>query len=305
MAHYLVRRLWQTAVLLVAVTIFVFLLILTTGDPVRALVPIDTAPADVENIRHQYGLDQPIWTQYILFVQHALRGDLGNSFRFSTPAMPFVLERLPLTAILALSSLTFATVVSVPLGILAATHRGSIWDMLATALSVVTVSVPGFWFGIILLLLFAGQLRWLPASGASGPANVVLPALTLSAYPIGLLTRLVRATMLDELKRPYVLTARSKGLAEPTVLSRHALRNALIPIITVLGLQLGSQLGGSVIVETVFAWPGVGWLLIQAITARDLPLVRADVLIVALTFVAINTLTDLSYAYLNPRIRYA
>jgi peptide/nickel transport system permease protein len=164
--------------------------------------------------------------------------------------------------------------------------------------------VPGFWLGIVLILYFAGQLRWLPASGADGPSNLLLPALTLGAQPLGLLTRVSRATMLEELRRGYLVTARSKGLTERVVLYRHALRNALIPIVTVLGLQLGALLGGSVIIETVFAWPGAGWLLIQAITARDLPLLRANVLVIALTFVAINTLTDLLYAYLNPRIRY-
>ena len=305
MGAFLVRRLWQTAILLVAVTILAFLLVLLTGDPVRALVPIDAAPADVENIRHQYGLDQPIWAQYVVFVQRAATGDLGQSFKFRQPAMGLVLERLPITAILAFTSLAWATAISLPLGILAATRRGSVWDHVATLVSMLTVSIPSFWLGILLILFLAGQLRWLPPSGAAGWSSLIMPALALSAPTIGLLTRLVRATMLEELRRGYLATARGKGLAERTVLYRHALRNALIPIVTVLGLQLGALLGGSVIIETVFAWPGVGWLLIQAISARDLPLVRANVLVIALMFVAINTLTDMLYAYLNPRIRFA
>jgi peptide/nickel transport system permease protein len=212
---------------------------------------------------------------------------------------------LPLTAILAFTSMAWATLVSLPLGIVAARRPRSFWDHLATGVSMLTVSVPSFWLGIVLIVYFAGQLRWLPASGATGPSNLVLPALTLGAQPLGLMTRLVRATMLEQLRRGYLVTARSKGLAEWVVLYRHALRNALIPIVTVLGLQLGALLGGSVIIETVFAWPGDGWLLIQAISAHDLPLLRANVLVIALIFVAINTLTDVLYGYLNPRIRFA
>jgi peptide/nickel transport system permease protein len=305
MGAFLLRRLWQSAILLVVVTVLVFLIVLMTGDPIRALVPIDAAPADVENIRHQFGLDQPVWVQYLLFVQHAATGDLGQSFKFREPAMGLVLERLPITAILAVTSLAWATAVAVPLGVLAARRRGQFWDHLATGVSMLTVCIPSFWLAIVLILFFAGQLRWLPASGADGPRNLLLPALTLGAPTLGLLTRVSRATMLEELRRGYLVTARAKGLAERVVLYRHALRNALIPIVTVLGLQLGALLGGSVIIETVFAWPGAGWLLIQAIGARDLPLLRANVLVIALTFVAINTLTDLLYAYLNPRIRYA
>lgn len=305
MLTFLLRRLWQSAILLLIVTVLVFVIVLTTGDPIRALVPIDAAQADVDSIRHQFGLDQPIWTQYLLFLQHAAVGDLGESFKFREPAMGLVLQRLPLTALLAVAALAWATVVSLPLGILAATRPRSVWDQLATFVSVLTVSVPSFWLGILLILFIAGQLRWLPASGAAGPGNLVLPALTLGAQPLGMLTRLVRATMVEQLRRAYLTTARSKGLTERVVLYRHALRNALIPIVTVLGLQLGALLGGSVIIETVFAWPGDGWLLIQAISAHDLPLLRANVLVIAIIFVLINTATDLVYAYLNPRIRYA
>jgi ABC-type dipeptide/oligopeptide/nickel transport system permease component len=203
MGAFLLRRLWQSAILLVAVTVLVFVIVLAAGDPVRVLLPIDAAPSDVENLRHQLGLDQPIWVQYLLFVQHAATGDLGQSFKFHEPAMPLVLERLPLTAILAITSLAWASLVALPLGILAATRRGSLWDHVATAVSVLTVSVPAFWLGIVLILYFAGQLRWLPASGAAGPSSLLLPALTLGAQPLGLLTRLVRAAMLEELRRGY------------------------------------------------------------------------------------------------------
>jgi peptide/nickel transport system permease protein len=305
MAAFLVRRLWQSAILLLLVTVLAFVLVLIAGDPVRVLLPIDASPSDVENLRHQFGLDQPIWVQYLLFLQNAASGDLGQSFKFREPAMPLVLERLPITAILAVAALAWSTTLALPLGILAATRRGSIWDHLATVATVAAVSIPGFWLGIVLILYFAGQLRWLPASGAAGPSSLILPALTLGAQPFGVLTRVVRATMLEELRHGYLVTARSKGLAEWIVLWRHALRNALIPIVTVLGLQLGGLLGGAVIIETVFAWPGDGWLLIQAISAHDLPLLRANVLVIAIVFIAINAGTDLLYAYLNPRIRYA
>ncbi|HEY1293382.1 MAG TPA: ABC transporter permease [Chloroflexota bacterium] len=304
MGNFLIRRLWQTGLLLVAVTVLVFLLVLLSGDPVRAFVPIDASPADVENIRHQYGLDLPMWQQYVLFVQHAAAGDLGQSFKFREPAIGLVLERLPLTAALAFASLLVTIIVAVPLGMLAATHRGSVWDQAATLVSMLSVSVPSFWLGILMILLFAGELRWVPPSGSAQLSSLILPTLTLSAQPIGLLTRLVRTSMIEETRRGYLTTARAKGIAEPLVMFHHALRNALIPIVTVLGLQLGALLGGSVIVETVFAWPGVGWLLIQAISAHDLPLLRANVLVIALLFVTINTLTDILYAYLNPRIRF-
>jgi len=275
------------------------------GDPVRAFVPINASASDVDNIRHQYGLDQPVWLQYVVFLQHAATGDLGESFKFRESAMPLVLERLPLTAALAITSMVIASAISIPLGILSATRRGSVWDQLATGVSVLAVSVPSFWLGILLILFVAGELRWVPASGVAGPSSLILPALTLSAYPIGLITRVVRASVLGELRHAYLVTARAKGLAERVVIYRHALRNALLPIVTVLGLQFGAQLGGSVIVETVFAWPGVGWLLIQAIGAHDLPLLRANVLIIAIVFIVINVVTDVLYAYLNPRIRFA
>jgi ABC-type dipeptide/oligopeptide/nickel transport system permease component len=219
--------------------------------------------------------------------------------------MPLVIERLPATATLAVVAIVLACAIAFPLGLLGATRHGSAWDYLATGVSMVTVSTPSFWLGILLILFFAGQLRWLPASGAGGFNHVILPAVALSAYSIGLITRLVRATMLDVMRQQYVMTARAKGLARRLVTARHGLRNALLPIVTIVGLQFGSLLGGSVIIETVFAWPGVGWLLIQAINARDLPLVRADVMVIALLFVIINVGTDLVYSYIDPRIRFA
>ncbi len=304
-ARFLVQRFLQAVAVLLVVSVLVFVVVFAMGDPVRAFVPITASAEDVANIRHQYGLDQSLWVQYLVFLRHAVTGDLGESFKFRESAMPLVLERLPLTAALAVSSIALASLIAIPLGVLAATHRGSLWDQLATGVSMLTVSVPNFWLGVLLILLFAGQLRWVPASGVAGLSSLFLPAITLSAYPIGLITRVVRASLLDELRHNYLTTARAKGLAERVVVYRHALRNALLPIVTVLGLQFGAQLGGSVIVETVFAWPGVGWLLVQAIDAHDLPLLRANVLIIATVFIIINAVTDVLYAVVNPRIRYA
>jgi peptide/nickel transport system permease protein len=304
-AAFLVRRLLQAVLVLFVVSVLVFVVVFAMGDPVRAFVPINASASDVDNIRHQYGLDQPLWMQYLSFLQHAATGDLGESFKFRESAIALVLERLPLTAALAVTSIVIASVIAIPLGILAATRHGTGWDQVATVASMLTVSIPSFWLGILLIVVFAGQLRLVPASGAAGLSSLWLPAITLAAFPIGLMTRVVRASVLGELGHMYLTAARAKGLAERTVIYRHALRNALLPIVTVLGLQLGAQLGGSVIVETVFAWPGVGWLLIQAIDAHDLPLLRANVLVIAILFIVINALTDVLYAVVNPRIRFA
>jgi ABC-type dipeptide/oligopeptide/nickel transport system permease component len=305
MTTYLVRRLLQSIVVLLAVTLFSFVLVYLSGDPVRALLPLDATQADVDALRHSYGLDQPAWVQYLTFMQHAARGDLGDSLKYRTSAMGLVLQRLPNTLLLATASILFATLVAVPLGVLAATHRGGWLDYLATGIAMLVISTPAFWLGIILILVFAGTLRWVPASGAGTPQQLILPAMTLAAYSIGLMTRLVRSTLGEALRQPYVTTARAKGLSEVRVNYQHALRNSLIPTVTVLGLQFGALLGGAAVIETVFAWPGLGGLLIQAINGRDLPLVRSSVLVIACFFVAINLLVDLLYGYLDPRIRYA
>jgi peptide/nickel transport system permease protein len=305
MGTYLARRLLQAVLVLLAVSMLAFGLIYLTGDPARALVPLDATPADVENIRHGFGLDQPLYVQYVTFVEHALQGDLGQSFKYRTSALELVLQRLPQTLLLASVSIALAIGVSVPLGVLAAAQRGGVVDALATVVAMLSISTPSFWLGMIAILVFADWLRLLPASGSGTPQQIILPALTLSAYSIGLVTRLVRVTVGDILRQNYITTARAKGLPPVSVNLRHALRNGLIPTATVLGLQFGTLLGGSVVVESVFGWPGLGFLMVQAIGSRDLPLVRAVVLILSLFFVLINLLVDLLYTYLDPRIRYA
>jgi ABC-type dipeptide/oligopeptide/nickel transport system permease component len=303
MAGYLVQRLWQSALVLLAVSVLSFVLIFLSGDPVASLIPLNARQEDIDNIRRQYDLDQPIAVQYLIFLRKAAVGDLGESFKQRTDALGLVLGRLPNTMLLACSSMLLSMLVSVPLGIVAARARGRLPDVLGSTVALLGISMPSFWLGVILILVFAGWLRWLPASGSGTWLHLVLPTITVSAFATGLLTRLVRRSVADTLGQPFVTTARSKGLTERSIAWTHVLRNSAIPVVTVMGLQFGALLGGSVVVETVFAWPGVGWLMIQSIEARDLPVIRAAVLVLALFIVAINLIVDLLYTLLDPRIK--
>ena len=303
MAGYLLNRLWQSALVLLAVSVLSFVLIFLSGDPVAALIPLNARQEDVDNIRRQYNLDRPVVVQYLLFLQKAAAGDMGESFKFRTDALGLVLGRLPNTMLLACSSMLLAMLVSVPLGILAASYKGRLPDAISSTAALLGISMPSFWLGVILILIFAGSLRWLPASGSGTWKHLVLPTITVSAFATGLLIRLVRRSVADTLGQAYVTTARSKGLSERAIAWTHVLRNSAIPVVTVMGLQFGALLGGSVVVETVFAWPGVGWLMIQSIEARDLPVIRAAVLILALFIVMINLAVDLLYTLLDPRIK--
>jgi peptide/nickel transport system permease protein len=304
MSHYLAQRLQHLFWVLLAVSILVFLLVYLSGDPIRLLAPLDASPEDVERVRVLYGLDQPLPVQYWNFLVKALQGDMGDSFRYDQPALKMVMDKLPATVRLALFSLTLTILIGIPLGLWAGSHPNSVVDWLVSLLTFVSISIPSFWLGILLILIFADRLRWLPPSGDATFQHMLMPGITLSVYSIGLLSRLVRATLIDVMGRDYIRTARAKGLRERIVLYRHALRNTMIPTVTVLGLQLGALLGGSVVVESVFAWPGVGWLMLQGIQNRDLPLVRAVVLVISLGFVLINLTVDLLYSRLDPRIRY-
>jgi peptide/nickel transport system permease protein len=304
MTHYLVHRLQHLFWVLFAVSVLVFLLIYLSGDPVRLLAPLDARPEDVERIRALYGLDQPLIVQYWNFLVKAMQGDLGESFRYDQPALKMVMDKLPATIRLALFSLTLTILIGIPLGLWAGSHPNSPVDWIVSIVTFIGISIPSFWLGIMLILVFADRLRWLPSSGDATFMHMLMPGITLSLYSIGLISRLVRATLIDVMQRDYIRTARAKGLAEQIVLYRHAFRNTMIPTVTVLGLQLGGLLGGSVVVESVFAWPGVGWLMLQGIQNRDLPLVRAVVLVIGLAFVLINLVVDLLYSRLDPRIRY-
>jgi peptide/nickel transport system permease protein len=303
MARYLIERLWQSVLVIFAVSILSFVLIFLSGDPVAALVPLNARQEDIDNIRRAYNLDRPVVVQYLLFLSRAVTGDLGESFRFKSDALSLVLGRLPNTILLACSSMLLSMIVSVPLGILAATRKGRLPDALSSTVALLGISMPSFWLGTILILVFAGSLRWLPASGSGTWRHLILPTITVSAFATGLLIRLVRRSVADTMGQMFVTTARSKGLTERAIAWTHVLRNSAIPVVTVMGLQFGALLGGSVVVETVFAWPGVGWLMIQAIEARDLPVIRAAVLILAVFIVAINLVVDLLYTLLDPRIR--
>lgn len=304
MSQFLLRRLEHLFWVLLAVSILVFLLIYLSGDPVRLLAPLDAKPEDVERIRVLYGLDQPLIVQYWNFLVKALQGDMGDSFRYDQPALKMVMDKLPATLRLALFSLALTILVGIPLGLWAGSHPNSVVDWVVSLLTFIGISIPSFWLGILLILIFADKLRWLPSSGAASWQHILMPGITLSIYSIGLLSRLVRSTLIDVMQRDYIRTARAKGLREQIVLYRHALRNTMIPTVTVLGLQLGALLGGSVVVESVFAWPGVGWLMLQGIQNRDLPLVRAVVLVIGLGFVLINLAVDLLYSRLDPRISH-
>jgi ABC-type dipeptide/oligopeptide/nickel transport system permease component len=304
MLTFILRRLLFALFVLIAVTLLSFILVYLAGDPARSLAGIDANEERLSQIREAYGLEQPILTQYLIFVGNALQGELGWSFRYRTPVLPLVAEKFVATLQLAIISLLFSLGVAIPLGVFAALWRNTLFDSLSLLLSLVGVSTPGFWLGIILILIFSDALRLLPPSGREGLQSFVLPGLTLSGYGIGMLTRLLRRAVIEEMREGYVATARAKGLAEHLVQLRHILRNALIPTVTVAGLQFGAMLGGTIVVETVFAWPGVGSLMLQALQSSDLPIIRAVVLVIGASFVLINLSVDVLYVYLDPRIRY-
>jgi peptide/nickel transport system permease protein len=303
---YLVWRSLHSLLLLWLVTVVVFgLLHLTPGDPASLMLGEQATPEQIRDLRRSLGLDEPLLTQYTRFLGHAVRGDFGMSIRAQRPALEVVLERLPATLLLAAGAFTFALALGLPIGVLSAAKRLSLWDHGSMALALMGQSMPVFWLGLMLIIVFSVHLRWLPVSGAGGPLHLVLPAITLGTFLIGLIIRLTRSSMLEVLGQDYVRTARAKGLGERAVIIRHALRNALIPVVTLLGLQLGILLGGAVITETVFAWPGVGMVTVTAIHQRDYPVVQCAVLVSAVLVVSINWAVDVLYHVLDPRIRGA
>ncbi|HTX54907.1 MAG TPA: ABC transporter permease [Candidatus Baltobacteraceae bacterium] len=306
MVAYVLRRLLLSVLVLFGVSVVVFSLIhFAPGDPARLLLPDGALEEDVAFVRKALGLDQPLYVQYKVFITHALQGDLGQSLYYKQPALGIILEHLPATIELTFAALVFSLLVAVPMGILSAVRRDTVWDYLGMGLATIGQATPVYWLGLMLILFFAVQLRWMPASGRGGVEYLILPAITLGAPLMALVTRLVRSGMLDLLGEDYIRTARAKGVAEWGVVLRHALRNIMIPLVTVVGLQFGALLGGAVITETVFAWPGVGRLVVDAITARDYPLVQAATLLVSGYFVLINLVLDVLYVYLDPRVRYS
>ena len=304
MHRYLIRRLLLTIPVLLGVATLVFSLIhFIPGDPAQAMLGEGAAPEDVAQLRARLGLDKPLLVQYGAFLQGLVRGDLGVSLRNDQPVLQQILERMPATAELALASMTVAVLIALPLGIIAAVWRGTAVDYSAMTLSLVGISVPNFWLGPLLAIVFAVELGWLPVGGRGTLAHLVLPAVTLGAALAAILARMTRASLLEELREPYVLAARAKGVSRSRAILHHAFRNSLIPIVTILGLQFGVVLTGAVITETIFAWPGIGRLLIQSISFRDYPTVQGCVLLIAVTYVGVNLITDLTYGFLDPRIR--
>ena len=306
MSRYLIRRLVLTVPVLAGVATLVFSLIpLVPGDPVQAMLGESASPQDIADLRGRLGLDRPLYVQYGAFVKGVATGNLGASLRTNQPVTSAIGERMPATAELALAAMLIATLVSIPLGIIAAVWSGTRVDHAATTLALIGISIPNFWLGPLLAIVFSVTLGWLPVSGRGSLAHLVLPAITLGAPLAAVLARMTRASVVEELSELYVLAARARGVSRVRAVLGHAFRNSLIPIVTVIGLQCGAVLTGAVITETIFAWPGVGRLLIQSISFRDYPVVQGCILLIAVTYVAMNLLTDLMYGVLDPRIRYS
>lgn len=305
MIGFVLKRILQAIPALVGVTLVAFVLIQISGDIALLMLPRDSTEAQRADFRRVYGLDQPLLVQYGAYVSQLAHGDFGRSFVYGQPALQVVLEHLSATVELTLVAMAIGVGLAIPAGVISALKRDSIVDRVITLLVMLGQSIPAFWLGMLLILLFAVSLRILPASGRGTLANLVLPGLTLAMWPLTLTARLTRSGMLDVLSQDYIRTARAKGLTEVLVTSRHGLSNALIPIVTVLGINLGGMLGGAVLTETVFAWPGLGTLVLSSVLARDYPVVLAALECVAFSFVLINLGVDLAYGYLDPRIRTA
>lgn len=301
--RYLLRRLAFGVLAVFGVLLLTFVATRLSGDVTYLLVPMDATAADIAAVRARYGLDQPLPVQFATWLGRAVRGDLGESIKYHAPALDLVMSRLPATVTLALAGFALALVVGVTLGIVAARHRGTPIDVGATLFGLVGQAMPGFWVGIMLQLVCAVQLGWLPTSGADSWRHLVLPAVAVSWFPLAAFMRLTRSSMLEVLDSDYVKLARVKGNSEPVVILRHALPNASIPLLTFAGLNLGALLGGAVVIETIFAWPGVGQLMIGAIASRDYPVVQAGVLVTATLFIVVNLCVDLLHGVIDPRVR--
>jgi ABC-type dipeptide/oligopeptide/nickel transport system permease component len=303
MRIYLTRRLLQSLIVLLGVSFVVFGILFLTGDPALVLLPPESTLEDIQKFREAMGFNDPFFVQYGRFLAGALRGDFGQSIRHGEPAFHLVIERMPATFQLAGAALAVALALAIPAGIISAVRRNSALDYVSTIVALLGQSMPTFWLGIMLILVFSVQLNLLPSSGRGTFAHLVLPAITLGLFTTARITRLTRSGMLEVLNQDYIRTARAKGVGDPPVVWKHALKNAAIPIVTIVGIELGTLLGGSVITETIFAWPGVGRLSVQAIYNRDYPVVQAAVFLLATTFVLVNLFVDMVYTYLDPRIR--
>jgi peptide/nickel transport system permease protein len=311
MRAYITRSLLQSLIVVNGVLLIVFLMLHLTGDPAGVLMPVDATQEDLARFRKDMGFDRPLHVQYGHFLsghgetnRGVLRGDFGFSYRHEVPAMGLVVEHIPATVYLALISLIIALAIAIPAGILSAVFRNTWIDHLSSVASMFGQSLPNFWMGLMLIVVFSVYLRWLPTSGYEGPQHVILPALTAGLYATARIMRMMRSTLLEVMGLDFVRTARAKGLGEASVIVRHALKNASIPVVTLVGLELGLLLSGTVVTEVVFAWPGVGFLTVDAIINQDYPVVQAAVTLLAIMFIGVNLTVDVLYAWLDPRISY-
>lgn len=303
---YVLRRLFEAIPVILAVTFIVFVSVrLIPGDPARTIAGLEADDATVEAIREDLGLDRPVLAQYLTFMSHLVTGDLGTSYYYDTPVTEEVLRRFPATLWLALAGLALSILIGVGIGTISAVMRGTWLDRGTLVFAIAGVSMPSFWLALVLIIVFAVNLGWLPAGGYGTWRHMILPSLTLGLFGAGTIARLTRSSVLEVLRQDYVRTARSKGLPFRVVLGKHALRNAMVPVVTLLGLQLGAFLSRAVVTETVFGWPGIARLTVTAVLDRDFPLIQGSVLWLALVFIAANLLVDLVYAVIDPRIRYA
>jgi len=304
MGLYILRRLYQALLVFFVVSGIVFSILHISGDPIALLMPPEATPDQVEEMRRTLGLDKPLVVQYGLFLANAARGNLGVSYHHGQPALKLVLERLPASLELVVATIVISLILAVPVGVLAASRRGSAVDRAALLGSLIGISAPPFWIGIAFILIFCVELQWLPSSGRGTWAHLILPATSLALYRLALFIRLIRAGMLDVLTMDFIRTARSKGVAEKKVIYKHALKNTLIPFVTIAGMQMGSLLAGAIVTEKVFAWPGMGRLFLEAIGVMDFPVIIAWTLVTASIFLSMNLAVDIIYVWLDPRIRH-
>lgn len=304
MVSFFLHRLKLALITVFGVTLLVFIAARLSGDVVYTLVDASASREEIDKMRRQLDLDKPVWLQYVSYVGHVARGDFGRSIRYQRPVVEVIAERIPKTVQLGLTAFAVAVSLGISLGILAARTRGSIVDRAVRTLAVLAQSMPHFWIGIMAILIFAVILRWLPTSGTGTWQHLVMPALTLATFPMAAIMRITRSSMLETLDAEYVKFLRVKGLAERLIVWKHALRNALIPVVALSGIQLGNLLGGAVIVETVFSWPGLGNLMVESIVSRDYPVIQSGVLMIAVFLITLNFLVDLVFGVIDPRIRY-
>jgi len=304
MGLYILRRVYQAGIVFLVVSGIVFSILHISGDPIALLMPPDAPPTEVEAMRQNLGLDRPLVIQYGLFLKNAAQGNLGVSYHHGQPALKLVLERLPASLELVVTTIVISLILAVPIGVVAASRRGTLVDRVSLLGSLIGISAPPFWIGIAFILIFSVELQWLPSSGRGTWTHLILPATSLALYRLALFIRLVRAGMLDVMTMDFIRTARSKGVSEKAVVYKHALKNTLIPFVTIAGMQMGSLLAGAIVTEKVFAWPGMGRLFLEAIGVMDFPVIIAWALVTATIFLSVNLAVDIIYVWLDPRIRH-